>query len=133
MFKSLLLLASLLIACPAIAQSPPQQNKQPAKTKWFLLHARDAKCILATDVVRQTSVSGFASPAALETEQRKMGNYIRTNIIRDDNDKIERVEVVSEIRDTTLTIIFYPDKEKCESDLKTQLDSGLLHDPKELE
>jgi hypothetical protein len=81
MLKSLLLVGAL-IAGPAFADQPTQQNKQPARTKWYILSARQAKCLLALDRAREVNDLSLASPAALEAETRKEGLYQRTDVIK---------------------------------------------------
>jgi hypothetical protein len=56
--------------------------------------------------------------------------------LRDDDEKIQKVKVVfdrSLIKDEERMIVFFPDREKCEVYLKDALETGDLHDPKELE
>ena len=132
MFKSLLFVSALL-ASQAIADQPVQQNKQRAKTKWYILAAQDAKCLLAADAARQSNSPSLASPAALEAFERQLGSFLGTDVIRDDADKITMVQVNAAYRDGRIRITFFPDREKCEADLKDKLETGALHDPKELE
>jgi hypothetical protein len=125
--KTLLMAGTVaLTVSSAFAQQTPRTN-------WYVLHAQDAKCVLASRV----GVPEFASPGALEAYERRHGRYLRTDITRDEDDKIIMAEVVAKVESTadgndTITIVFFPDQTKCAAGLKAMLMTGRVHDPAEL-
>lgn len=119
-------LSFLLITAPALADQPT------TKTDWYLLLAQKAKCIIAK---KSGFPPEFASPALLEADARRRGEYVKTLISRDEGGKISGASVVvrESIDQDVISILFFSTKEGCEAFLKQKIDDGSLHDPSELQ
>ena len=99
---------------------------------WYLINGEAASCDSALQYAVEHNRPYLASPAALEAELRKLGQFGGTRVIRDASGNIVMVLIPTVAGRSDLGASYFPSLELCETERASRVLRGILTDPKEL-